>query len=207
MRICGGFHQLRALFVRHVLCQGLEFERPEMEAQFQADRAQYVATFTRFWILVQVAMNCVALVLRCEKYGWFTKPDSVFYVQLLPFAFFCLLFLAMHVGFLRQHTYQLLCITNLSMVAWIAWDTHLMARLEDQQIEASTLAEVFAALQPNPRATETLLNFVVREEARKYLWYTIVLDFFLLDLLQFLGLRWESVLVLSSVPLSVFILS
>eukprot|EP00667_Euglena_gracilis_P015904 EG_transcript_16575 len=178
-----------------------------MEAQFGATEGRFTTTLTYYWIALTTVFLMVSLPVRCVKFGWFAHPDLVFSLHFLPFAILALLLVAMHAPRLKAHIYHLLCGANLAMIGWIACSVHLLAVEDLAAAEASALAEVFLALQQNAGAAATLRRYLGDELGQKFLWYALVVNFFHLDLLQFLGMTWVSLSVLVSVPLSLWIVS
>eukprot|EP00667_Euglena_gracilis_P021922 EG_transcript_24204 len=189
------------------LSRSLRFSQPEVEAQFQEVDGRFTISVAYFWMALTALFLLVSFLVRCSKFGWFHRPDVTFYIYLIPFGLLAGAFAALRVPYLKAYNYHALCAASFLTIVWVALSVPLNVREDRQVIEATTLVEVFVALQHNEGARLVLHKYLAAELGRKYLWYALVINFCHLDLLQFLSLTRISIAVFASVPVSLWIVS
>eukprot|EP00667_Euglena_gracilis_P003257 EG_transcript_3265 len=187
--------------------RGLRFNQPEVETQFRDADVRFTISLAYFWILLTFLFMTVGLLVRCNKYGWFQRPDLAFGLYFIPFIVLGFMLAFIHISCLKAHTYYLLWGSNLVLIAWIAVCVHLNTSEDRRVVEDTELAEVFAALQQSGRAHDILHKYLGAELGRKYLWYALIINFIHLDVLQFLNLTWASLSLFVSVPISLGVVS
>eukprot|EP00667_Euglena_gracilis_P003553 EG_transcript_3560 len=189
--------------LRHVL--RWRFETPQMEAEFQAQMAEFVGKTVNVWCLLLFLFFAVLEGL------WFMMPRTTFVVT-LPYVIvllllLCLFLLTNLVPGTRRYISTVLPLVCTAIFALVGWAAHRSVAQSTRNALDLALVRTGALLEGQPEAQAELAGYV-RDQLSRKVWYIMMLIMFVsVDALRLTGGTTHNAFYVHVMPLVVIIVT